>query len=243
MILVVPLSINKTEWACRVIIFLGILLNRQEFYLSIPEEKRLKAIQALHMMIDKRKATVKEIQSLAGLLNFLNRAIFAGRAFTRRMYAKYVGIVEKKAKLKPYHHVKVDSEFKADCQVWLSFLETNLITSVNRPFVDLVDEEQNQNVLRFYSDASLNPILGFRAWYGSQWTYAQWPENFISTCEPSIEYVELYTLVVAVEISGQSLKNHRVGIFCDNQSVVHMVNNSTSSCGRCMILIRILVLK
>ena len=138
----VPISMNKTEWACRLIIFLGVLLDGEHFCLSIPEEKRNKAIQELEWMISRKKTTVKSIQSLAGLLNYLNRAIFGGGAFTCCMYAKYSGLVEKgrgtqtQVILKSYHHVKVDQEFKADCKVWLNFLTTDLFTVVSRPFVD-----------------------------------------------------------------------------------------------------------
>ena len=32
---------------------------------------------------------MKELQSLYGFLNFIGRAVFPGRTFTRRMYAKF----------------------------------------------------------------------------------------------------------------------------------------------------------
>ena len=35
----------------------------------------------------------------------------------------------------------------------------------------------------------------------------------------------------------------RVVVFCDNFSVVHMINNSSSSCRNCMVLIRLIVLE
>ena len=41
----------------------------------------------------KKKATVKDLQSLCGILNFLGRVVFPGRTFTRRMYSKYAGFV------------------------------------------------------------------------------------------------------------------------------------------------------
>ena len=41
---------------------------------------------------------------------------------------------------------------------------------------------------------------------------------------------------------GDLLVNTRVVIFCDNQSVLEMVNNTTSICKNCMYLLRLLVL-
>ena len=72
----VPISEEKTEWAQPIVTFLGILLNGYNLTLGIPEEKRQKAIYLLSRLIDKKKATVKELQNLCGYLNFLNKAIY-----------------------------------------------------------------------------------------------------------------------------------------------------------------------
>ena len=61
-VLGVPIAGEKTVWSTRIIIFLGVLLNGGTFCLSIPEEKRIKAINGLQKMVSKRKATMKEIQ-------------------------------------------------------------------------------------------------------------------------------------------------------------------------------------
>ena len=84
-----PISNEKTEWATIQIVFLGILLDGRNLTLAIPREKRIRALHMLRMMKDKKKATVKELQSLCGFLNFINKAIFPGCTFTRRMYSKF----------------------------------------------------------------------------------------------------------------------------------------------------------
>ena len=89
----VPSAPEKTEWACTIITFLGILLDGRYHVLAVPEQKRTKALNQLCSLIDKKKATVKELECLAGLLNFLHRAIVPGRAFTRRMYSKFAGVI------------------------------------------------------------------------------------------------------------------------------------------------------
>ena len=80
-----PLSLDKTETATQIIIFLGMLLNTVDQTISIPEAKRSKAVQMLRKVIDSEKVTVLTLQQLTGLLNFISRAIVPGRAFTRRM--------------------------------------------------------------------------------------------------------------------------------------------------------------
>ena len=160
----VPISAEKTVWSTAVLVFLGVLLNGSTFKLSIPEEKQIKAINALQRILSKQKVTVQELQQLTGLLNFLNRAIFTGRAFTRRMYAKFSGIIKIRKSgtgcaeweprvLKLHHHVKLDAEFKADCRVWLEFLDSRMLSTVSRPYVDMTEDKALLE-LEFFSDAS-----------------------------------------------------------------------------------------
>ena len=233
----VPVSPEKTEWLDDLIVFLGILLDEKRHLLVVPEDKRLKTITELQRMIHKRSATIKEIQGLTGLLNFLNKAITLGRAFTRRMYTKYAH-----TKLQQHHHIRLDSEFKEDCRVWLTFLANNGRHAVCRPFVDL-DVKVHANVLDFYSDVAKGANLGVGAVFGRHWLFAQWEDDYINQFDPSIEYLELLGLYMAVFAWSSELRNQRFVAFCDNQSVVSMVNNMTSKCVNCMVLIRLLVLR
>ena len=80
-----PIVLEKTEWLQHRVVFLGILLNGCTMTMSIPEKKRSKALRMVRQFQLKRKATVREIQILAGILNFLTRAIHPGRPFLRRV--------------------------------------------------------------------------------------------------------------------------------------------------------------
>ena len=79
----VLISAEKTEWASSIITFLGMLLDRKNYILAIPLEKKQLALQLLEIVSNQRKTTVKELQHLCGYLNFLCKAIFPGRAFVR----------------------------------------------------------------------------------------------------------------------------------------------------------------
>ena len=83
-----PVALEKTEWATRQITFLGVLFDGERKCLAVPVDKVNKAIAKITEITSKRKTTVESVQSLTGLLNFFNRALVPGRAFTRRMYAK-----------------------------------------------------------------------------------------------------------------------------------------------------------
>ena len=115
-----PISMDKTEWATQLIVFLGVLLNGSSRTLAIPIEKKIKALDLLQTTIDKRKVTIKFVQKLTGTLNFLNRVIVPGRTFTREMYSK-LKITNSKTgeRLKDYHHVHLNKEFIQDCKIAL----------------------------------------------------------------------------------------------------------------------------
>ena len=90
-------------------------------------------------------------------------------------------------------------------------------------------------------DSSANADLGFGCIFGKRWFFGRWEPGFIVNKEPSIEYLELAALCMAVLTWSDLLCNTRIVIFCDNQAVMHMVNNSTSRCKNCMVLLRVLI--
>ena len=208
--------------------------------LGIPNKKKEKAVTLLTVMVNKRKTTVKNIQRLTGYLNFLNRVIVPGRVFTRRMYTKFSA---KKKQLKPYHHINVDKEFKLDCKTWLQFLEQDSEANIYRPMIDFSDG-QTAEIIQFYTDVSASKEKGgYGCVFNKHWAYGRWEKEFLENCKPSIEYLELAALSYGLFMWSTELSNRRFTIFCDNESVVHMINKFTSGCKNCMVLLRAVMLR
>ena len=138
--------------------------------------------------------------------------------------------------------MQVDRELRFNCEVWRIFLGNFTSTAVCRPMVDLKKETFSAEQLNFYLDASANARLRFGAIFDNMWIFGQWEEEFIRTVKPSIEYLELVGVVSAVLTWGHLICNKRVIVFCDNISVVSMINTMTSSCCNCMYLLRLLIL-
>ena len=228
-----PISMENTEWASQLIVFLGMLLDTINQTISLSIEKVEKALVQLITVMTSKKVTVLQLQKLTGLLNFISRAIVPGRAFTRRIYNKFSN-----PKLKQSHHVRVDRELRLDCLVWVHFLQQP--EAICRPFIDMTDSV-NAKQLNFYTDTAKSDKLGFSGSFDNHWMKGYW-QGFIRQCNPSIEYLELYALVVAVDLWSWKFRNNRVIIFCVNESVIHMVNKTSTGCKNCMVLIRLLVL-
>ena len=217
-----PVALEKTEWACSTMVFLGILLDGTSHRLCIPVEKKLKAVNQINWILGKKKATVKEIQCLTGLLNFLNKALIPGRAFTRRMYTNIQTVDKHGRELKLYHHIKLNEEFKSDFKMWLIFLDHNNPRVLCRPFVDSKAALYAKDV-GFYTDASGKVGLG--CWFKRNWIALPWDEQFLRDCKPSIAYLELYALVVGIITWADKLVSTKVILHCDNKSVRDMVNH------------------
>ena len=235
-----PVSLEKTEWATDSIVFLGIIIDGKNRLLIVPEEKRITAFNMIQEVVNKRKAMIGKLPQLAGLLNFIHKAVFPGRAFTCRMYSKFAFIVDNEGRLlKQHHHVKLDEEFKLDCNVWLQFLQAG--NKVARPWLDF-SKDLSARKLHFYTDASLNCNYGIGCIFNTEWMYGKWEENFIRDKEPSIEYTELFALVTGILTWQEKMANMRVVVFCDNKSVRNIVNASAGKCKNTMVLVRLLVL-
>ena len=239
----VPVSLDKTEWASTLMIFLGLLLNGVTYTISIPIEKKIKAMNLVDFAMARKKVTIKFIQRMTGTLNFLNRAIVPGRAFTRGMYDKLKTKDKNGKPLKDYHHVNLGTDFLRDCEIWRSFLQHSDSQQLCRPFVD-IDGMTVSTTLNFYTDSSLNKNFGLGGIFGNRWIIGRWGRQFVERNNPSIEFLELYALVAGIITWSQEkeLQNARITVFCDNESVMHIVNNLTSKCPQCMKLVRLLIL-
>ena len=132
--------------------------------------------------------------------------------------------------------MRITSENRMDLMMWRTCLRNPLI--FNRPFIEMTILSSTE--IDMYSDASGRKTKGFGAYYLKNWCYGRWSSIFMEQYSPSIEYLELFGVTVAVLLWLKNLKNRRICLFCDNKSVCSMINNSSASCGNCMILIRLI---
>ena len=226
-----PVSLEKTFWGATRLIFLGLLIDTYKQIVSIPAEKVIRAVNLITEILSGRKTTVKILQRACGYLNFLCKCIVPGRAFTRRLYSHYSPL------MKPYHHVNVNQEMRADLTIWLDFLKSP--EAYCRPFMDFSRILTAQD-LDWFTDAS--GVVGYGGIHNGSWFAAQWDKQFLLESRPSIQYQELFAVAVSVILWANKYQNQRICLFVDNKSVRDMINSSTSGCKNCMVLIRMIVM-
>ena len=228
-----PVSLDKTFWGTHILVFLGLLIDTIRQVVCIPMEKVERAKILIEDMLKSKKTTVHKMQKLTGFLNFLCRCIVPGRAFTRRLYTFY------SPKMKLHHHINMKKEIKDDLRIWMKFLNDATVVYC-RPFIDYSSILQAEE-LDWYTDAS--GVIGFGGYHLNQWFNQLWEEEFLRKVDPSIQYKELYAVTVSILLWGEKYRNKRIKLFCDNDSVVKMINKTSSGCKNCMYLIRIIVSK
>ena len=99
------------------ITFWGLEIDSWTFEIRLPQDKLIHLRQALAKFKKKRTATLRELQSLIGLLNFACNVVPPGRPFLRRIIDLTRGIQ------KPHHHRNLDKNACSDLEAWSIFIE------------------------------------------------------------------------------------------------------------------------
>ena len=220
----VPLAPHKTTVPDVVVIFLGILLNSLMRTASLPGEKTESYVKDIEVYLNRRKVTQKELQSIVGKLNFA-AAVVPARPFLFRLIQKIYSVH------KPHHKIWLTCEMKEDLKTWLQFLrEYNGVTLFRA--LKLTPS----HAINLGSDASLK---GLGACFENQWIQAAYSGDWIGL---PIHVLELYPLLILINMFGEKLRNKSVLFLCDNRAVVDIIKSQSSACPRTMKIMRPLTL-
>ena len=200
----IPIAPGKTQGPSQVLEFLGILLDTINMKASLPPEK----IERLHAIFEqfqhRRSCTLKKLQSLIGTLNFACKVVPPGRPFLQRIIALTRNIK------KPHHHIKLNSGFFQDLEMWKKF-----ISNWNGANFFLSSEWHDSDTLVLHTDAS--GTLGIGGIFGKKWFQGAWkPHQKLGQPGISISWQEFFAIVVGCHIWGDLHQDHRIKFHCDN---------------------------
>lgn len=228
----VPIAPDKTIGPTTLLLFLGYLIDTVRLMVLIPQDKIEKLSNLLMSLSKRQKITLKELQSVTGLMSFCAKAIPAARAFIRRFFDLMCN-----AK-KPYHKIRLNLEVQADIQMWLTFLE-NFNGHCFFPERIWYDNEN----LQLFTDSSGNPELGCGAYLQGSWVQFRWPIAWKgSQILKDMSLLEFIPVVLAMFLWGKKLENKKIIFNIDNIALVSIINKRTSKDKVIMKLMRPFVL-
>ena len=224
----VPLAPEKTVGPTTCLSYLGLEIDSVGQKVKVPQDKVAKLHRDLQKAISSHSMSLVAIQSLIGSLNFVCKAISPGRAFIRRLIDLTQGVTNPKAQ------IRIGNGAKRDIEMWIAFLH-----DFNGTAMFLDDHWVSNASCDLYTDAAGS--LGFGAYYQGHWTQGLWPPR-LQAQSLSIAFMELFPIVVALEIWGTSMANKKIKMWSDNQAVVAIINKQSSKCSLIMPYVRKLVL-
>ena len=200
---------------------MGVLFDSVAFTASLDEAKLAKAVALLQQFRGRHQASIKEVQSLLGYLNWICRVVYGGRTFLHRMLLVLHGATSAR-------QVQLDSGFHADVAWWLEWLPS---FNGKRIIID----PQAWPRASFFTDADLNTGIGifFQGRYAG-YTFAESATRYPmhAAMKPGeadrIHVKELYAVVIAIELFGTAMRDTHVLLRTDNKVVEAAINRIRS---------------
>ena len=221
----IPMAPEKTFAPSTILTFAGVELDTIHCESRLPEDKLLKCKQLIAEFIKKKKATLRELQSLTGVLILLFNGC-SRSLLLRRLMDLTIGLK------RPGHFARVSKEVKADLFIWQQFFQ-----EYNGKSFFLNEKWENSVSLQLFTDAA--GVHGFGAIFGSHWCYGEWPKEWL---DQNIAIREFYPIVLSLMLWSDHIKDRCITFFTDNEALVHVINKSTCSDTSLMIFVRKLVL-
>lgn len=201
--------------------FLGIIIDSNTMELQISEERLFDTKSELCTWLNRKHCSKRNLLSIIGKLNFVSQVVRSGQTFIRRLID-----LSKKAK-HLHHRLRINHQAREDFKWWLTYLS-------DWNGISFMPEENwiSSATLELFSDAS---DLAIGCTFGNQWFY----ETLNDTCRShSINWRELFAIVKSIATFGDQLANKNVTFWCDNLSVVYIINSGTSTNSDIMTLVR-----
>ncbi|CAC5425942.1 unnamed protein product [Mytilus coruscus] len=204
------ISWSKVLDPCQKLVFLGVEIDSTTFELRLPSTKLEQLRQDLVDFQQRKHVSKKQLQSLAGKLNWASSVVRGGRVFLRR-------IIDGITKLKhDWHKMRLCGDILHDIHWWYNFMTT----FNGKSFLLNTDP-----VTSVYTDACKTGAGGV---FGTDWFYVNWKEDFPFAQTLHINEQEAFAVALAAKRWAKCWQNKRVYIYCDNSSTVGCINNCTS---------------
>lgn len=221
----IPINHTKTEGPSSCLTFLGIQLDAANNKALLPIDKVTKYTDLMSNIMTRNTCKLHEMQKLIGSLQFTTSVVLPGRTFLRRMINTTIGVTNK------HHHVHVNKSIKKDIQIWLLFLKSFNGISI---FIDQTPIHSTS--LNLYTDSC---PTGFGGTYKHSYFFGPFPTSWRNT---NIAVLELYPIMLALQIFASDMSNKHIVLHTDNRAVADILHAKTTRHPQLLGMLRNIVL-
>ncbi len=175
------ISYNKVVCPTTCLIYLGISINTCEMTVALPTDKLQKLHDTLMQFSHRKRASRKQLQSLAGMLNWACQVIKGGRSFLRRILDTLAFSELKQAT----HKVLLSNDFMLDLQWWLKYMAIFNGTMPIRDPKPIIDVQVD----------ACNYASGI--YFRGDWQFSPFQFEYPSACSWHINHKELLSVLFA----------------------------------------------
>lgn len=192
------------------ITFLGVELDSIQMCMRLPHDKVCNLRQELQSFLGRKRATKRQLQSLAGRLSWAAAVVKGGRVFLRRIFNK-ISMLRHSG-----HRTLVSLDIRQDIVWWFQFMQSFNGKSL------LLDKTPIECV---YTDACDEGAGGS---FGTDWFYYNWSQDWPVAADFHINEKEVLAVVLAAYRWAHLWQNKKVVIYSDNSVTVASLNKGTS---------------
>ena len=211
----IPTTVKKCCRPSQTPRILGFEYNTITQTVRVPDDKVMKIVREIQIILRWRKIPKRELLKIIGKLRWTSMVIFPGAAFVRHLENAAYEVKEL------HHFVKLRGELKKELRWWLHTLPSTK-NGVQLEFI-LKDRKgvSGSFDLDVYTDASTSFGVGGHIegcnekWFRHQWEHTQ--------DKPDIVFNELLGVCAAVRLWGHEWKGKDILIHCDNMGVVEIL--------------------
>lgn len=150
-----PIKSEKTVYPTTTLTLLGLELDTLKFEIRLPADRLERLKSEIKAFQNKRTATLRQLQSLIGTLNYACAVVPPGRTFLRRIINLTRGL------LNTFHYRNLDKKARADLKAWAIFLDHYNGKGFFPPGI-----EHTSSSIHLFTDTS---NLGFGCTFGRKW--------------------------------------------------------------------------
>ena len=229
---------EKTAGPTTKLTFLGIQINSEDMSISIDQERVDSITTLLHTWQQRKTCSLKQLQSLIGVLSFASCVVAHGRTFVHHLRTLMQQHLDTDQNTDE-SSINISTEAHEDIQWWLKFMN-------KWNGISLLWEQEwllDTDIIQPHTDACTE---GYGALCGRQWFHGRWTEEQQqwsvdgTTSRESMPFKELYALVAAATTWGHLWTRKRITFRTDCEPVVWALNKGTSRSRRMMQLIHVL---